>query len=190
MAHATHPITLTLGENAIRGHGVTVRVTLPIPDKDLSGSSSKTMIAERGFKKKRIAVRLYIRYEDEEHLARIYKLAEAIDDAGDRVIYPIVNITTRAANIKKARFSGEVSAREQDGEQTWAVTFSMVEVESVPELKEDRLDPAETATIATTGEEVIAEEEEPEAEEPDTRELTAIEKKLAAINQALASWKE
>nr|VFK16736.1 MAG: hypothetical protein BECKLFY1418C_GA0070996_102546 [Candidatus Kentron sp. LFY] len=168
---ATNPTLIVLGKTAIPGYGLRVQCELPMPDKDLSGEGSGTAIAERGFKPKRLRVSLFIRYTEPEQLEALVRLAEATDDSGERVIYPILNETAKAFRIREVRFTERLQANEQDGTQAWQVSFHLVEHHSIPEKVEDRKTAPATVTTSETGK-VVTPEGEPE------RELTSVERFL------------
>ena len=130
-------ITLILNNTKISGYGVKVTCELALPEEDLSGQSSSSATAEKGFKPKRLRVAMKVKYDDASELANIVSLSTALDeDKGTRLVYNIENQTARAFAVRQVRFSDKVSAQELDDDQAWSVSFVLVEHLSIPEKVE------------------------------------------------------
>ncbi len=130
-------ITLVLNDTKITGYGQKVTCELALPDEDLSGQSSSSAVAEKGFKPKRLRVSLNIKYENVSELSEIVLLSTATDEAkGTRKVYNIENQTAKAFSVRQVRFTERVSAQELDDTQAWSVSFVLVEHLSIPEKVE------------------------------------------------------
>ncbi len=128
-----------------------IAVKLPIRNKDQSGDSTATDTTSSGTKAKVLSVSGQVTKERSEQLKAIIKLAEAETETGERVVYTITDQTADVADIRQVIFSEDLDAREIEGLGAWAVTFSLREVISVPELKNQRRESNDqtTATITT-----------------------------------------
>lgn len=130
-------ITLVLNDTKITGYGQKVTCELALPDEDLSGQSSSSAVAEKGFKPKRLRVSLNIKYENVSELSEIVLLSTATDEAKrTRKVYNIENQTAKAFSVRQVRFTERVSAQELDDTQAWSVSFVLVEHLSIPEKVE------------------------------------------------------
>lgn len=134
-------------ETALEIHDMRVAVKLPIRNKDQSGDSTATDTTTGGTKAKIISVSGRIAKEAAENLRTLIRLAEAENDDGSRVQYTISDDTAEAADVRTVIFHEDLDAREIEGLHAWAVTFSLREVISVPELKQQR---AAANTITAT----------------------------------------
>lgn len=131
-------MSLHLNSQKVEGHNLKVSATLELASEDVSGQSSYTDAAETGDKPKQLSVSLEVRYVDVSFLSALVVLAEAKTDVAERLIYSVTNNTARAMNVRRARFAGNLNVREDESLKRWNVSFKLVEVESVPELKESR----------------------------------------------------
>lgn len=164
-----------------------VAVKLPIRNKDQSGDSTATDTTSSGTKAKIISVSGRIAKEDAATLTNLIKLAEAETDTGARVKYTIKDDTADAADVRTVIFHEDFDAREIDGLHAWAVTFSLREVVSVPELKQQRTAPASVSAnnASATGQTIAATTTEAEPEAHGT-----LFKLLKEIDDMLASDEE
>lgn len=132
-------IALILNDTTITGYGLKVACELALPEDDLSGQSSSTATAEKGFKPKRLKVSLNIKYEDADVLSTILLLSSATNtDTGKRTVYNIDNQTASAFGVRQVRFSDRVSAQEMDGSHAWSVSFTLLEHLSTAEKIESQ----------------------------------------------------
>lgn len=127
---------LSLNGNEIQGYGFLITGEQPLPDEDLSAQTSSTLTAEKGFKGKRLRVKLNIKFVDVGHLKRLMTLVQDVDAQGRRLVYTVNNQTATAMGIRQVRFSDRVSAKELDGPQAWEVSFVLLEHKSIPEKRE------------------------------------------------------
>ena len=130
-------MVLVLNDRQITGYGLTVTCEMSLPADDLSGQSSSSVTAEKGFKPKRLRVSLNIKREDSGTLKALTKMVEAVDaGTGKRKVYTIVNDTADAMCIRQVRFSERLTAQELDDVDAWAVSFVLLEHLSAPEKVE------------------------------------------------------
>ncbi|WP_067584716.1 hypothetical protein [Endozoicomonas ascidiicola] len=154
---------ILLNQQKVPGHGVKVRASFRLEDKDLSGTSSATDTAEGGIKPQSLSVSLSIKYTDDSDLTRLLAMARAIDtQTGKRQVYKITNGTAQAGNIRKVKFTENFSYVENATLRMWDVSFTLRECESVPEKIEQRqAQPAATEQSAE-GDTITSDEPAPD----------------------------
>lgn len=128
---------LTLNTISINLKSLRITASQTLASEDASGQSSSTDVAETGTKAKMLSVNGFIPFDNAEHLAQLFNLAEATEDAA-RTIYRISNLTASALGVKQVRFSGKVEAAEQETTRQWRISFSLAEYRSVPQKVEER----------------------------------------------------
>jgi len=131
-------MTLLLDGEQVRGKNMKVTANLRIESDDLSGQTSNTDSAHKGFKPKTLAVTLMIPFVDDVHLRTLMRMAEATSSGGQLKTYRIVNDTASAFGVRQVQFSDGVSAREDDSVRAWLVQFTLSEKLSNPERVEGR----------------------------------------------------
>jgi hypothetical protein len=131
-------MTLLLDGEQVLGKKMKITANLRIESDDLSGQTSNTQTAHKGFKPKTLAVSLMIPFVDGTQLRTIMRLAEATASGGQLKMYRIVNDTAAAFGIREVQFSDGVSAREDDTLAAWLVQFTLSEKASNPEKVEQR----------------------------------------------------
>lgn len=131
-------MTLLLDGEQVRGKNLKVTANLRIESDDLSGQTSNTDSAHKGFKPKTLAVTLLIPFIDESNLRNLMRLAEATGTGGQLKTYRVVNDTASAFGVRQVQFSDGVSAREDDSMRAWLVQFTLSEKLSNPERVETR----------------------------------------------------
>jgi hypothetical protein len=131
-------MTLLLDGEQIIGHRLKVTGNFRIESDDMSGQTSSTDKAHKGFKPKTLTVAMNIRYKDAEHLRTLMRLAEGTAGGGQRRTYRVVNDTAEAFGIRQVQFSEGVSAREDDTLSQWIIQFTLSERLSNPEKTENR----------------------------------------------------
>lgn len=129
---------LLLDGEQVRGKNLKVTANLRIESDDLSGQTSNTDSAHKGFKPKTLTVTLLIRFVDELDLRNLMRLAEATGTGGQLKTYRLVNDTASAFGVRQVQFSDGVSAREDDTLRAWLVQFTLSEKLSNPERVETR----------------------------------------------------
>ena len=98
-------MTLLLDGERIRGRSMKVTGDLRIESGDMSGQTSNTDTAHKGFKPKTLTVTLLIAFVDAEHLRALMRLAEATESGGQLKTYRIVNDTATAMGMRQVQFS-------------------------------------------------------------------------------------
>ena len=131
-------MTLLLDGEQVRGKNLKVTASLRIESDDLSGQTSNTDSAHKGFKPKTLAVTLQIPFVDYTFLRNLMRLAEATGTGGQLKTYRVVNDTASAFGVRQVQFSDGVSAREDDSLRAWLVQFTLSEKLSNPERVETR----------------------------------------------------
>ncbi|MEY0514458.1 hypothetical protein AB7315_13775 [Providencia manganoxydans] len=130
-------ITFALDGEAIPLKNIKVNPSLQFQDKDQSGQTSSTAIAEQGIKPQELRVTGVINFIDEKILARLFTLARATEN-GKLKRYRVANHTAKAINFRIGTFTSNIDASEIDGKMAWQVTFTLREHLSVSEKKEAR----------------------------------------------------
>lgn len=131
-------MTLMLNGELITGNRVKVTASLKIESEDMSGQTSGTEKAHKGFKPKTLAVAMMITYKNSADLRTLMRLAESTEGGGQRTTFRIVNDTAEAFGIRQVEFSDGVTAREDDSLSQWIVSFTLAEKLSNPEKVENR----------------------------------------------------
>ena len=131
-------MTLLLDGQRVRGQGMKITANLRIESDDLSGQTSNSEAAHKGFKPKTLAVTMTIRYQEKSDLRDLMRLAEATESGGQRKTYRIVNDTAEGFGVRQVQFSDGVSAREDDSLFCWRIQFTLSEKLSNPERVEKR----------------------------------------------------
>ena len=131
-------MTLLLDGQPIHGKRLKITANLRIESDDMSGQTSNSEKAHKGFKPKTLAVTLAIPFVDAVQLRTLMRLAEATAGGGQLKMYRIVNDTAAAFGIREVQFSDGVSAREDDSLRAWLVQFTLSEKLSNPERVETR----------------------------------------------------
>ena len=131
-------MTLLLDGEQVRGKNLKVTANLRIESDDLSGQTSNTDSAHKGFKPKTLAITLQIPFVNDTFLRTLMRLAEATGTGGQLKTYRVVNDTASAFGVRQVQFSDGVSAREDDSLRAWLVQFTLSEKLSNPERVETR----------------------------------------------------
>lgn len=132
-------IQLALNGQAIYLRGFKATVKVSREEKDTSGQDSSTASSDKGVKAKELNITGQIPFRNAEWLKVLFQLAEATDSKGEQVQYRISNMTAEAVNMRMGVFSGEVQATQETG-QSWSVSFTLKEKDSVAEKTAKRKD--------------------------------------------------
>lgn len=170
-------MTLLLDGQKVNGKSLKVTANLRIESGDLSGQTSNTDSAHKGFKPKALTVSLLIPYRDRLHLVEIMRLAEATAGGGQLKTYRVVNDTAEAFGVRQVIFSDTVTAREDDSLAAWRVQFTLTEKLSNPERVETRRPAGDVQAQVGPGDSVAA-----PSEEPDAPGLTGFERLLKRVD--------
>lgn len=131
-------VQLALSGTPIYLHNILMTVSVKREEKDMSGQKSSTKKSEKGVKAKELRVTGFIPFNCKEWLTELFNLAESEDGKGEQTKYRVSCIAAEAVNMREVQFSGEVSATEQNGQLGWAISFTLREVNSVAEKKDQR----------------------------------------------------
>lgn len=142
---------LLLDGEAVKGKTLKITADMRIEADDLSGQTSNTETAHKGFKPKTLTVTLTIPYVNAAWLRDLMRLAEATESGGQLKTYRVVNDSAAAFGIRQVQFSDGVSAREDDNLACWRIQFSLQEKKSNPEKVEKRRDKSKVAAQGGTG---------------------------------------
>lgn len=131
-------VQLALNGTPIYMYNLMSSVSVKREQKDMSGSKSSTKNTEKGVKAKELQVSGIIPYDRKEWLTTIFKLAEAETGKGEQEKYRVSSVTAEAVNMREVQFADSVSAQEMEKRLAWQVSFTLREVNSVAEKKEER----------------------------------------------------
>lgn len=140
---------LLLDGEAVQGKTLKVTADLRIEADDMSGQTSNTEKAHKGFKPKTLTVTLTIPFVNAAWLRDLMRLAEATGSGGQLKTYRVVNATAAAFGLRQVQFADGVSAREDDNLACWRIQFGLTEQNSNPEKVEQRR--AKNAVTAQAG---------------------------------------
>ena len=131
-------VQLALNGTPIYLHNIMMSVSVKREEKDMSGQKSSTKKSDKGVKAKELNVTGFIPYARKEWLTDLFNLAESEDGKGEQSKYRVSCTIAEAVNMREVQFSGEVTAAEQSGQLGWAISFTLREVDSVAEKKDQR----------------------------------------------------
>lgn len=174
-------MTLLLDGHRVRGKTLKITANLRMETDDLSGQTSNTAGAHKGFKPKSLTVSLMIPYRDQVDLVQLMNLAQATGAGGQRKVYRIVNDTAAAFGVRQVEFSDNISAREEDTLAAWRIQFTLTEKLSIAERVETRRTGNAVNQQSAPGQTVAA-----GADEAEQQELSGFEKVLKRLDDALA----
>lgn len=179
-------MTLLLDGQQILGKNMKVTANLRIESDDMSGQTSNSATAHKGFKPKTLAITLQIAFVDQVQLRNLMRLAEATAGGGQLKMYRIVNDTAAAFGIREVQFSEGVSAREDDSLKQWQVQFTLSEKLSNPERVEKRRASNSVTSQSAPGTAVTGDGEDAREK---SQELSGFEKTLKKLDDYLAPSK-
>jgi len=131
-------MTLLLDGHKVQGKNLKVTANLRIESGDMSGQTSNTDKAHKGFKPKTLTISLMIPFVDNSHMTDLMRLAESTGSGGQMHLYRVVNDSAEAFGVRQVEFSDGISAREDDSLRAWLVQFTLSERQSNPEKVEGR----------------------------------------------------
>jgi hypothetical protein len=168
-----------------------IELSMQLADQDVSGQTSATGSTEQGDKAKELRITGLIPFTDAAQLTRLFELASAKDEAGNRVVRRFGASIGRTAKIRQVKFHGSVTAPEHSNLMAWQVTFNLREYLSIPEVAEQRQEQA-TASTAQTSDQTAS--VIPAAAAGDTAppqvEMSSLEKFLLRVDTAIGAPKE
>ncbi|AIS15532.1 DNA-binding protein [Pseudomonas chlororaphis subsp. aurantiaca] len=175
---------LLLNGQPVEGKTLKVIGNLRIEAEDMSGQTSNTETAHKGFKPKTLTVTLTIPYVNSTWLRALMRLAEATESGGQLKTYRVVNDTAEAFGMRQVQFAEGVSAREDDILACWRVQFGLTEKKSNPEKVEKRRDKKGVNAQAGTGSAVGA---GGTGEDGNAQELSGFEATLKKVDDWLGA---
>lgn len=131
-------VQLALNGTPIYLNNILMSVSVKREEKDMSGQKSSTKKSDKGVKAKELNVTGFIPYARREWLTDLFNLAESEDGKGEQSKYRVSCTIAEAVNMREVQFSGEVTAAEQSGQLGWSISFTLREVNSVAEKKDQR----------------------------------------------------
>ncbi|MDY4281044.1 MAG: hypothetical protein SOX56_08275 [[Pasteurella] mairii] len=135
----SHPsVQLALNGKPIYLNNILISVSLRREEKDMSGQKSSTKKSDKGVKAKALSVSGLIPYNRREWLTALFKLAEAEDSKGEQEKYRVSCVTAETVNMREVQFSDTISAQELQDKLAWQVSFTLREINSIAEKKEQR----------------------------------------------------
>ncbi|MGC6378157.1 hypothetical protein ACNO7L_10200 [Bisgaard Taxon 45] len=173
-------VQLALDGKPIYLHDININASVKREDKDMSGQKSSTKKTDKGVKAKELNVIGVIPYDRKEWLTNLFNLAEAENEKGEQVTYRVSCLIAEAINMREVQFTGTVNATETGGRLAWSVSFTLREVNSIAEKKEQRKPKpkaktqGESAPVAEPSKPVA----EPKAEEKPKEEDNSIWKQI------------
>lgn len=177
---------LLLDGEAIQGKTLKVTANLRIEADDMSGQTSNTEKAHKGFKPKTLTVNLIVPYKNSDWLRALMRLAEATEGGGQLKTYRVVNDTAAAFGMRQVTFAETISAREDDSLACWKIQFGLTEKKSNPEKVEKRSDKSAVTAQSGTGSTVGGSGEGPGEGEGQSG-LTGFEATLKKIDDWIGS---
>lgn len=179
-------MTLMLDGQKIQGKRLKVTANLRIEADDMSGQTSGTEKAHKGFKPKTLTVSLMIPYKDAVNLRDLMRLAEGTAVGGQLKTYRVVNDTAAAFGIRQVQFAEGVSAREDDTLAQWVVQFTLSEKLSNPERVEGRRKANGTTSQSAPGQ-AVGGDGQAGGGSGQPQELTGFEATLKKVDDWLGS---
>ncbi|MEN9362161.1 MAG: hypothetical protein RL095_3696 [Verrucomicrobiota bacterium] len=141
-------------EFEVPGKNLTVSASGSIDAKALGGDTSSTDAAEAGIKPQRLACSLQLPLEQRRKLKTLKTVIIGRDTDGAALIYQIVDDLAESLDIREVKFVDGWNVTKADGVQAWNVTFTLEEVRSVAERREEREKPNEIVARKSDGIEI------------------------------------
>tara|TARA_R110002051_G_scaffold183347_1_gene252910 strand:- start:1747 stop:2328 length:582 start_codon:yes stop_codon:yes gene_type:complete len=146
-----------------------VSLKLSLKNESISASTSASDTINKGTKPKSIYVAGVVKFEDQDHLKELIKLAELTDEDGIRQVFTINDKTAEIGDVRQVQFNNDFNVKKMAKFEAWNVDFSLLQKNSVAEAKENKTKPKEEPVAdSITGEAVVADPEQ-------TNEEAAIE---------------
>ncbi|QYK02455.1 DNA-binding protein [Shewanella psychrotolerans] len=162
-----------------------VELSMQLADLDMSGQTSSTASSEQGDKAKELKVTGLIPFTDRAQLSRLFELALAKDEAGNRVIRRIGSDLARTVKIRQVRFFGQITAPEHSTLMAWNVSFNLREYLSIPEVAEQRQVQTAAAVGQSTEQTASVIPTAAIAKAPPQVEVSSMEKFLTGIDNII-----
>ncbi|PKG57747.1 hypothetical protein [Shewanella sp. GutDb-MelDb] len=162
-----------------------VALSMQLAEQDMSGQSSSTASSEQGDKAKELKVTGLIPFTDKWQLSRLFELATAKDEAGNRLVRRIGSGLSRAVKIRQVKFFGQISAPEHPTLLAWNVSFQLREYLSIPEVAEQRQPQTDASTGQSTEQTASVIPTAAITEAPPKVKVSSMEKILSGIDSII-----
>lgn len=138
-----------------------VSLKLSLKNESISTNTSASDTINKGTKPKSIYVSGLVKFEDQDHLKELVKLAEKTDSDGVRQVYTINDRTAEVGDVRQVQFDNDFNVKKMAKFEAWNVDFSLLQKNSVAEAKENKSKPKEEPVAdSVTGEAVVAKPED------------------------------
>lgn len=134
----TPAVQLALNGKPVYLNNITISASVKRDDPDMSGQKSSTKKTDKGVKAKELNVSGLIPYRYKEWLTDLFNLAEAENAKGEQEKYRVSCMLAEVINMREVQFSGAVNVNPEGGKLAWAVSFTLKEINSVAEKKDQR----------------------------------------------------
>lgn len=138
-----------------------VSLKLSLKNESISANTSASDTINKGTKPKSIYVAGVVKFEDQDHLKELVKLAELTDADGIRQVFTINDKTAEIGDVRQVQFNNDFNVKKMAKFEAWNVDFSLLQKNSVAEAKENKTKPTEEPVAdSITGEAVVADPEQ------------------------------
>lgn len=138
-----------------------VSLKLSLKNESISANTSASDTINKGTKPKSIYVAGVVKFEDQDHLKELIKLAELTDQDGTRQVFTINDKTAEIGDVRQVQFNNDFNVKKMAKFEAWNVDFSLLQKNSVAEAKENKTKPKEEPVAdSITGEAVVADPEQ------------------------------
>ncbi len=162
-----------------------VELSMQLAEQDMSGQTSSTASSEQGDKAKELKVTGLIPFTDKAQLSRLFELAIAKDEAGNRQVRRIGSDLARAVKIRQVKFFGQITAPAHPTLMAWNVSFQLREHLSIPEVAEQRQPQSDASTGQSTEKTASVIPTAAITEAPPKVEVSSMEKVLMVIENTI-----
>jgi len=128
-----------------------VSVVYSLPSKLASGNTASTQDIDKASKPKVLNCSGFISFKDSDNLKSIIRLADAKDELEKRVAYDVVCNSAEVMGVRRVKFFDDVVISEQATKRKWKISFSLREVDSVEEKKEQRKELKKSTVVTGEG---------------------------------------
>ena len=138
-----------------------VSLKLSLKNESISANTSASDTINKGTKPKSIYVAGVVKFEDQDHLKELIKLAELTDADGTRQVFTINDKTAEIGDVRQVQFNNDFNVKKMAKFEAWNVDFSLLQKNSVAEAKENKTKTKEEPVAdSITGEAVVADPEQ------------------------------
>lgn len=126
-------------EFLVPGKNIKVAISQDFERKELSGNGSGSKLVNAGNKPKEISVGTLIPESDKAQLRELFSIAEATTRSGQPVAYTVADSLCQLLSIRVVMFIGSIKITEASGLRAWEVSFTLRDVASTADKREERL---------------------------------------------------